>query len=109
MSNELGKFIDFLVHNPPQRPLFIDPKDAPPKCKPNGGDRTILSYFCPRPECAALPIEWGVCADPRAFGINRDFDPTEDTHCPICGTEGELKHVESPEDLLRRTAPELFR
>lgn len=88
------------------RPLFGDPKDAPGRCEPNGGDRTMLSYRCPRPRCAALPIEWGIQADPRAWGIDRDFGP-EDTRCFFCGTNGELQHVESPAELLRRTAPEL--
>jgi hypothetical protein len=70
-------------------------------------DRTMLSYRCPRPECAALPIEWGVYANPRAWGYDRDFDAEKDARCPFCGTEGELCHVESPAELLRRTAPEL--
>jgi hypothetical protein len=87
--------------------IFRSPKDAPPRCEPNGGDRTMLSYHCPRPECAALPMRWSSCAEPRAWGVDQDFMP-EHTWCPVCGTEGELLHVESPQDLLKRTAPELF-
>jgi hypothetical protein len=87
--------------------IFRSPADAPPRCEPNGGDRTMLSYRCPRPECAAVPIGWGSAAEPRAWGIDQDFLP-EHTWCPICGTEGELQHVESPQDLLKRTAPEVL-
>jgi hypothetical protein len=86
--------------------IFRSPEDAPPKCEPNGGDRTMLSYRCPRPECAALPMGWGTYAEPRAWGIDRDLMP-EDTWCPLCGTEGELRCVEAPEVMLRRLAPEL--
>jgi hypothetical protein len=89
------------------RGIFISSANAVPKCKPNGGDRTMLSYRCPRPECAALQIRWGVCADPRAFGEDRDPLP-EDGWCFVCGAEGILEVVESATDLLRRTAPELF-
>jgi hypothetical protein len=87
--------------------IFRSPVDAPPKCEPNGGDRMVLSYRCLRPECAALPLKWGSAVEPRAWGIDRDF-LLEDTWCPVCGTEGELQHVESAQDLLKRTAPELF-
>lgn len=90
-----------------RRGIFRSPSEAPPKCEPNGGDRTMLSYRCPRPECAALPVGWGTYAEPRAWGIDRDFTP-EDTWCRVCGTEGELQHVESAQDLLKRQAPELF-
>jgi hypothetical protein len=83
--------------------VFRSPEDAPPRCEPNGGDRTMLSYRCPR---AVVPISWGVPAEPRAWGYDRDFMP-EDTWCPVCATEGELQHVESAQEHLSRLAPEL--
>lgn len=86
------------------RGIFGSPADAPPRCEPNGGDRTMLSYRCPR--CPGVN-GWGVPAEPRAWGY--DFDPLpESGWCPSCGAEGVLQHVESAEDMLRRTAPELF-
>jgi len=85
------------------RGIFRAPSDAPARCAPNGGDRTMLSYECPHCKTGA----WGVPAEPRAWGYDHDPLP-ESGWCPFCGAEGVLQHVEAPEDLLRRMAPELF-
>lgn len=84
------------------RGIFLSPSEAPPKCEPNGGDRTMLSYDCPN----CTEVSWAVPVDPRAFGIDRDFQP-EDGWCVFCGAEGVTKAAESPAELLRRVAPEL--
>lgn len=65
------------------RGIFGSPADAPARCEPNGGDRTMLSYECPDCKTGA----WGVPAEPRAWGY--DFDPLpESGWCPFCGAEG---------------------
>jgi hypothetical protein len=101
---------------------FLSPSEAPPKCKPTDGDPKIVSYRCVNPDCKGntlahtlnrqlgsednAGVQWGVPADPRAHGYDRDWQP-EDAWCPFCGEEGEPLAVEDPAELLRRVAPEL--
>jgi hypothetical protein len=85
---------------------FLSPAEAPPKCEPNGGDKSLRGYRCVNPDCrgrrvaaaanqraglgpeADTGVAWGAYVEPRAWGIGRDPQP-EDGWCPFCGEDGE--------------------